>query len=37
MRDVKGLLRVDKRFRVHGPEGLRRLYRLVSPLEQNNL
>ena len=33
---VKGLLRVDKRFRVHGPERLRKLYRLKSSAERVN-
>jgi transposase len=35
-RGVKGLLRVDKRFRVHGPERLRELYRLKSSVERVN-
>lgn len=35
-RGVKEVLRVDKRFRVHGPEGLRRLYRLKSSVERVN-
>ena len=30
------MLRVDKRFRVHGPEGLRGLYRLRSSVERLN-
>jgi transposase len=33
---IKGLLRVDKKFRVHGPERLRRLYRLKSSVERVN-
>jgi len=33
---IKGLLRVDKKFRVHGPEKLRRLYRLKSAVERVN-
>ena len=33
---IKGLLRVDKKFRVHGPERLRRLYRLKSAVERVN-
>jgi len=33
---VGGVLRVDKRFRVHGPEKLRRLYRLRSSVERVN-
>lgn len=33
---VKGVLRVNKRFRVHGPERLRRLYRLKSSVERVN-
>jgi IS5 family transposase len=33
---VKGVLRVDKRFRVHGPEKLRKLYRLRSSVERVN-
>lgn len=33
---VKGVLRVDKKFRVHGPERLRRLYRLKSSVERVN-
>lgn len=33
---VKGLLRIDKKFRVHGPERLRRLYRLKSAVERVN-
>jgi transposase len=33
---VKGVLRVDKKFRVHGPEKLRRLYRLRSSVERVN-
>ena len=32
----EGVLRVDKRFRVHGPERLRRLYRLKSSVERVN-
>ena len=35
-RGVKGILRVDKKFRVHGPERLRRLYRLRSAVERVN-
>ena len=35
-RGVKGVLRVDKKFRVHGPERLRRLYRLRSAVERVN-
>jgi transposase len=33
---IKGLLRVDKKFRVHGPEKLRRLYKLKSAVERVN-
>jgi hypothetical protein len=33
---VKGVLRVDKKFRVHGPEKQRRLYRLRSSVERVN-
>jgi len=33
---VKSVLRVDKKFRVHGPERLRRLYRLKSSVERVN-
>jgi len=33
---IKDVLRVDKRFRVHGPERLRRLYRLKSSVERVN-
>jgi len=33
-RRVKGLLRVDKKFRVHGPERFKRLYRLKSSVER---
>ena len=33
---VKGVLRVDKKFRVHGPEKLRRLYRFRSSVERVN-
>ena len=33
---VKGVLRVDKKFRVHGPERLRMLYRLKSAVERVN-
>jgi hypothetical protein len=33
---VKGVLRVDNRFRIHGPERLRRLYRLKSSVERVN-
>jgi transposase len=33
---VKGVLRVDKRFRVHGPEKLRTLYKLRSSIERVN-
>jgi transposase len=33
---VKGILRVDKKFRVHGPEKLRKLYRLRSSVERVN-
>lgn len=35
-RGVKGVLRVDKRFRVHGPERLKRLYGLKSSVERVN-
>jgi len=35
-RGVKGLLRVDKKFRVHGPERLKRLFRLRSSVERVN-
>lgn len=33
---LKGILRVDKKFRVHGPEKQRRLYRLRSSVERVN-
>lgn len=33
---IKGLLRVDKTFRLHGPERLRSLYRLKSSVERVN-
>jgi len=33
---VKGVLRVDKKFRVHGPERLKTLYRLKSSVERVN-
>jgi len=33
---VKGVLRVDRKFRVHGPEKLRRLYRFRSSVERVN-
>jgi hypothetical protein len=33
---VKSLLRVDKKFRVHGSERLRKLYRLKSSVERVN-
>jgi len=33
---VKGVIRVDKKFRVHGPERLRMLYRLKSSVERVN-
>jgi hypothetical protein len=33
---VRGVLRVDKKFRVHGPEKVRRLYRLRSSIERVN-
>jgi len=33
---VKGVLRVDKKFRVHGPERLRRLYKFKSSVERVN-
>jgi hypothetical protein len=35
-RGVRGILRVDKKFRVHGPERLKRLYRLKSAVERVN-
>jgi len=35
-RGVKDILRVDKKFRVHGPERLRRRYRLKSAVERVN-
>jgi transposase len=35
-RGVEGVLRVDKKFRVHGPEKLRMLYRLRSSVERVN-
>jgi IS5 family transposase len=33
---VKGVLRVDRKFRVHGPEKLRKLYRFRSSIERVN-
>jgi transposase len=33
---VRGVLRVDRKFRVHGPEKLRTLYRLRSSVERVN-
>jgi len=36
LKGVKGVLRVDRKFRVHGPEKLRRLYRLRSSVERVN-
>jgi transposase len=36
MRDQKGLLRVDRYFRTHGPKGEKRLYRLRSSVERVN-
>jgi hypothetical protein len=33
---VKGLLRVDNRFRIHRPERLRKLYKLRSSVERLN-
>ncbi len=33
-RDKQGLLRVDKRFHIHGPSRLRRLYRFRSAVER---
>jgi transposase len=35
-RGVKGVLRVDKKFRVHGPKRLKRLYRLRGSVERVN-
>jgi hypothetical protein len=35
-KDIRGILRIDKKFRVHGPEKLRRLYRLRSSVERVN-
>jgi len=35
-RGVKGLLRVDKKFRVHGPKRLKRLYRFRGSVERIN-
>ena len=35
-RGVRGVLRVDKKFMVHGPEKMRRLYRLRSSFERVN-
>jgi len=35
-RGVKGLLRVDKKFRVHGPKRLKRLYKLRNSVERVN-
>ena len=35
-RGVEGILRVDRKFRVHGPEKQRRLYRLRSSIERVN-
>lgn len=32
-RDIKGLLRVDKKFRIHGPEGEKRKYHKRSAVE----
>ncbi len=36
MRGKKGLLRVDRFFRTHGPKGEKRLYRLRSSIERVN-
>jgi len=35
-RKVKGVLRVDKKFRVHGPKRLKRLYKLRGSVERVN-
>ena len=35
-RGIRGVLRVDKKFRVHGPEKQRRLYRFRSSIERVN-
>jgi transposase len=35
-RGIKGLLRVDKKFRVHGPERLKRLYKYRTAVERVN-
>jgi IS5 family transposase len=35
-RGVEGILRVDKKFRVHGPEKQRKLYKLRSSVERVN-
>ena len=35
-RKVKGVLRVDKKFRVHGPKRLKRLYRFRGSVERVN-